>query len=149
MDKKCRGERNDAERTMPKRLAGNARTSGLDCVVVAAAGRMNAPCTGEPNEERDPGVRSDGVERWLRETRGLIIFEDHPRLSVSLPSYFVHPERVSIHPSLAHLSIRPTLDAAAVARFCRNNGTVIIFTFGPFTRIPHNWPGPPINCRDR
>lgn len=73
-----------------------------------------------------PGVRSDGVERWLRETRGLIIFED-PVLSFSLP---FTGER----------------DAT---QFYRNNAAAILFTFGQFARHPpSNWLRLAINCCD-
>lgn len=41
------------------------------------------------------GVRSDGVERWLRETRGLIIFEDpFPPFPLSLSASLSVPFNV-------------------------------------------------------
>lgn len=72
-------------------------------------------------------------EREAMETRGIIIFEHLPRL---LP--------------LLLLRLRFGSPSRAVdTRFSRNNITVIIFTFGPFARIPHKWHGPAINCHDR
>lgn len=66
------------------------------------------------------------------ETRGIIIFEYLPRL-------------------LLLLLLPPFGPSSRVVdtRFSRNNITVIIFTFGPFARIPHKWHGPTINCHDR
>lgn len=74
-----------------------------------------------------------GGERQAVETRGIIIFEHLPRLPLPLllPLPFGPPSR------------------AVDTRFSRNNITVIIFTFGPFARIPHKWHGPTINCHDR
>lgn len=95
-----------------------------------------------PRKKREEKKRKErsakAVKNWWREeaveTRGIIIFEHLPRLLLPL----------------LLLRLRFGSPSRAVdTRFSRNNITVIIFTFGPFARIPHKWHGPAINCHDR
>lgn len=67
-------------------LRGARSARGRFCAAVARARRMNAPPvgTGRTKNVKLSGVGSDVVERWLRKTRGLIIFED-PLVSALSP----------------------------------------------------------------